>query len=301
MAIGVTAALPAAAATPCTWTASDLPMPWGAAYAGTSAASPNGYIAAAARVDSASEVVVWHDRVPTELPPPPAGTYLRVAGINNRGDVVGRAAFTELSAAYAYIGGVYHVLPSPARYATDAIAINDHGDVVGYASNGITPAQVILWPADAPGTYQLIATGDAVGIDNDRHVVTQDGRVWSPDGTIRKLPGDDLVVQQFHNGRIVGRERAVEELIQWDVTGTELGRTPGVTAAGINAGGLLAAWYYKDGITNTLGAWRGGTFLGDVSDYNTVVDTVTDDDLLVGAHAPIRPDRPWVPTTLSCS
>ncbi|GAB3894081.1 hypothetical protein GCM10029964_071850 [Kibdelosporangium lantanae] len=71
--------------------------------------------------------------------------------------------------------------------------------------------------------------------------------------------------------------------------------------AGINAGGLLAAWYYKDGIYTTLATWRGSTFLSDVGDRNIAVDAVTNADQLVGAHAPVRPGRLWVPATYSCS
>jgi hypothetical protein len=115
----------------------------------------------------------------------------------------------------------------------------------------------------------------------------------------RKLPGEDLVVQQFHGGRIVGRERTDEVLIQWDVTGTEINRVAAATAVGINANGLLAAYYFKNDTTRTIAAWRDGAFLGDV-DGQRKVYAVTDDDQLVSSVLPATPGSS-VPATFSCS
>jgi len=231
----------------------------------------------------------------------PAGTSLSVSGINDRGDVVGYSTLNGTSSSYAYVEGVYQLLPSPpGYYSTGATGINHSGDVVGWGADQNFIQHTILWPASAPGTYRIIYDGSRpAGIDDNGYVATQDGRVVNPDGTTRKLPGQDLVIQQFHGGRIVGRERADEVLIQWDVTGTEINRVAAANAVGVNADGLLAAWYFKNNDTNTLAVWRDGTFLGDV-DGQRKAYAVTDDDQLVSSVLPATPG-PSVPATFSCS
>lgn len=63
----------------------------------------------------------------------------------------------------------------------------------------------------------------------------------------------------------------------------------------MNANGLLAAWYFKNDTTTTLGAWRNGIFIGDVGPAINVY-AVTDDDQLAGSRGP----TPWRPVTFSC-
>ncbi|UUV30023.1 hypothetical protein NQK81_35470 [Amycolatopsis roodepoortensis] len=304
LAFAVTTALPAtSAATPsaasCTWVASDLPVPAGASGGSVAVAGPNGYLAGVVWKENKRVNVLWHHREVAEMPPPPNGAVVQFSAISGRGEIVGYQSSAGAGTGFRYHDGVYETLPSPPGVRATATAINESGDIVGYVGDGRVPYQVILWPANAPGSYRIIADGRAVGIDDAGRVVTEPGLVWSPDGSSRKLAGyGDLVIQRYQGERIVGLSWAHgEQLIEWDVnTGAVLGKTPGTTAMGINANGLLAAWYFNDGGSHTLGIWRNRAFLGDFAPASRI-SAVTDDDQLAGSHGPASP---WVPATWSC-
>jgi len=304
LAFAVTTTLPASAvaapsAAPCTWVASDLPVPAGTTGGTVAVAGPNGYMAGLAWKAGTRVNVLWHNREVVEMPQPPNDTALQFAAISGRGEVVGYQSSTDVSAGFRYHDGVYETLPSPPGVRATATAINESGDIVGYIGDGRVPYQVILWSANAPGSYRIIADGKAVGIDNTGRVVTAPGLVWSPDGSTRQLAGyGDLGIQRYQGERIVGLSRTYgEQIVEWDVnTGAVLGKTPGNTAMGINANGLLAAWYFNDDDSNTLGIWRNRTFLGDFAPASRI-SAVTDDNQLAGSHGPASP---WVPATWSC-
>jgi hypothetical protein len=297
-ALPVTAAAAAPSAAPCSWVVSDLPIPAGDIGGVVAVAGPNGYLAGQTRKPGQLVYLVWHNREVAEMPPPPNGTSLQFSAVSGSGEVVGYQYGNGVSAGFRYHDGVYQTLPSPAGVRATATAINESGDIVGYIGDGAVPYEVILWPANAPGTYRIIAAGRAMGIDDAGRVVTEPGLVWSPDGSTRQLAGyGDLVIQRYQGGRIIGRSWAAgEQLIAWDVTtGAVLGMTPGNTAMGINAHGLLAAWYFNNDGSNTLGIWRNRTFTGD-ADPAIRVYAVTDDDQLAGSHGP----SPAVPATWAC-
>ena len=304
LAFAVTTALPATAvaapsAAPCTWLGSDLPIPAGASGGSVAVAGPNGYLAGQTRKAGKLVNLLWHNREVVEMPAPPNNAAVQFYAVSGSGVVVGYRSSGGVTAGFRYHDGVYETLPSPAGVRATATAVNESGDIVGYTGDGAAPYRVILWPANAPGSYRIIADGKAVGIDNAGRVVTEPGLVWSPDGSTRQLAGyGDLVIQRYQGERIIGRSWSQgEQLIEWDVnTGAVLGVTPGNTAMGINANGLLAAWYVNNDDSNTLGIWQNRTFTGDF-DANSRIYAVTDDNQLAGSHGPASP---WVPATWSC-
>jgi hypothetical protein len=295
----------------CSWVGSDLPLPSWATRGWVTAAGPNGYLMGQVLGEGEPRPVarvVWHNRVVSELPPPPEGATVTPGAINGRGEVVGTmSSANKPRVGFVYRDGGYQILPSPDGHDVSVSGINESGDIVGNIDDGGWN-RIILWPANAPGTYRIITDdvavrlehGRAVGIDDGGRVVTQRGLIWSPDGSARELAGyGDLTIDLFQGGRIIGESWSAHRvLIEWDVAGNEVRRLPGLGPVGVNANGLLAAWYYNDqDSSNTLVTWRNGTFLGDVGS-NARLAAVTDDDQLAGYR--IQPDQPAQPVTWSC-
>lgn len=286
----------ATAAVPCTWVASDLPLPSGATGGALRAAGPDGYLTG--QVIKAGKVVpvVWHNRQPAELPPAPNGASVVLTGINGSGVAAG---YYGSGGSFRYSDGGYRNLPSPSGRTGYAVAINASGDIAGRLS-GNGGDETIIWPASAPDTYRIIPGGKPMGIDDAGRVVTEPGVIWSPDGSSVKLDsqgGKYVTVGKYQGGRIVGRFGNDEVVIEWDLTGKIVRQTPANVVMGINSNGLMAAWYFKDNTTNTLTAWRNGSYLGEIGP-SLRVDAVTEDDQLAGSHGPASP---WVPATWSCA
>jgi hypothetical protein len=133
-------------------------------------------------------------------------------------------------------------------------------------------------------------------------VVTRDGLIVSPDGTTTPLAGyGNLEIQRFRGGRIIGVSSLVDQkqkLIEWDLAGHEVRRTSGNTAVGVNANGLLLAWYFNAHMNSTLGTWQNGVFLSDVGDTHNIA-TVTDSNELAGVRIPDDPEARLAPATWS--
>jgi hypothetical protein len=293
-------ATPAAA---CTWTPSALPLPTEFATGSVYAAGPNGYLAGTAYTATWAEgMVVWHDGAIVGSQVWPDGVDVRVSGVNGSGDVSGYLYWPDTGAwsGFRFRDGVLDLLPSPAAARTTTSDINESGDIVGYIGyTGSADTGGVLWPASAPGTYRILAEDGLVGIDDSGRVVTESGVIRSPDGSTVRLAGaNDLAFERFGHGRIIGHApRSSSALTEWDMTGARIRSTTGNTAVGVNGNGLLAAWYFKNGGSNTLGVWRDGTFLGDVGTVLNVYD-VTDNDELVGSWG--TGGARWQPTTWSC-
>ncbi|MFD1146455.1 hypothetical protein [Saccharothrix hoggarensis] len=288
---------PTQAQASCAWVASDLPLPAGVTGGRVVAAGPNGYLAGHARLGG---MLVWHNRVLNQLTVP-AGTTTMINAVNGRGDVVGYDV--PNSKAFLHRDGVYRVLPSPAGQRAEAVAINESGDVVGYLGDGAAPYEAVVWKADQPDTYRVLGWGKAVGIDDAGRVVTESGEIHHPDGTSTHLDGyPSLRIERYEDGHILGRHwDELNYLREWDVTGAQVRRWDPMVSShtGINAGGLLALWYFKYGNRgNTLGVWRGGTFISDVGPRINV-NAVTDADELAGSREVVA-GQPWKPATWTC-
>ncbi|SDZ09009.1 hypothetical protein SAMN05421504_109143 [Amycolatopsis xylanica] len=297
LALTVTSALPASATTaaaPCTWVASDLPLPAGAEGGSVRAAGPNGHLVGLTFLDGKLAPVTWHNRVVSTVAAAPGGASIVPVAINGDGQIAG---YYGSGGSFRLRDGSYQNLPSPAGRTGYAVAINSAGDIAGRLSGG-AGTETIIWPASAPGTYRIVPGGQPAGIDDAGRVVTEPGVIWSPDGSSVKLEnrGRRVTVGKYQGGRIVGRFDNEEVVTEWDLTGKVVRQTPANVVMGINSSGLLAAWWFKSG-TNTLGTWRDGTFLGEVG-LSLRVDAVTEDDLLAGSHGP---SSPWVPATWSCA
>lgn len=291
-------AVPAQAQDLCTWTPSDLPLPSNVRGGVVAAAGPDGYLAGHA---TSGEFLLWHHRQLTELPGP-VSRNIRITAVNGHGQVVGYDGVNN--AAFVHRDGGYQLLPSPAGQRAMAVGINASGDIAGYIGDGASPYRVILWRAAQPGTYEIIADGQAIGIDDAGRVVTDAGLVWSPDGTTTRLAGyGNLLIELFEGGRVIGRDwNDTSRLLEWDVSGPVVRQFDmSVTSPiGINRNGRLATWYFKYGDHgNTLGVWREGVFAGDVGP-NLTVYAVTEADELAGSRRAVA-GNPYVPATWTCA
>jgi probable HAF family extracellular repeat protein len=89
---------------------------------------------------------------------PPGASRANAAGINDAGDLVGTLtdATTFRTHAFVHRGGVYtRLTPLPGPYGTDAIDINNRGDVLGTSNGG----NCVVWPAGSTTPVQLPMAG----------------------------------------------------------------------------------------------------------------------------------------------
>ncbi|MET9230756.1 hypothetical protein [Lentzea sp. NPDC003310] len=289
----LTAAVPAQAQSGCVWRPTDLPLPATAPSGTLSAASPDGRYFAGQVEEGV--LLLWHDRELIELP----GTESawRVAGVNGSGHV----AAIDDAGSFVYRDGAKQHLPVPAGRKGFAKDINELGDVIGYLDGGST---TIVWKAANPGTYELIETADAVGIDDEGRIAFRRGVIRSADGTRVEIAGYPAVqIEKFESGRVVGRvDRAFTKLREWTPAGAVV-RDYVINPSspiGINRDGLLASGYFKSG--NRYGAWQGDALVGDVgSSADLHVVGVTDTGLLAGFRRWRAEDNFWGPSTWACS
>ncbi|HEU5470482.1 MAG TPA: hypothetical protein VFV67_07500 [Actinophytocola sp.] len=137
------------------WTATALPLP-GGAFFGT-VAGTDGVDRFVGWVDTIAggqhrRGVIWQNEVPTVLGEA-FEELTELVAVNTSGVAVGsHFGFDFRRQATRYAGGRFEDLPVPAGAESVATSVNERGDVVGTA-NG----RVIVWPANDPGFYRLLA------------------------------------------------------------------------------------------------------------------------------------------------
>lgn len=115
------------------------------------------------------------------------------SSINRYGVVVGSASVDNVYRPWRYSNGHFEWLPAPTTVSgTWAVAINSRGDVVGYGAVEETETTIpLLWPADRPGTVEVIDSPPVTGaeeiLDDGTIVGTAGGFGWvrHPDGNDR--------------------------------------------------------------------------------------------------------------------
>jgi hypothetical protein len=159
-----------------------LPVPTGTLYSKVYGGDPTGrYLVGEGTYYGGSEGLLWVGGQLTPVNQSSLSPYIQVQfnAVNSHGVIVGERLTSDSSFhtdAFIYRHGRFTLLPAPILgEATNAMAINSRGDVVGTA-DGATGFVPVEWPADHPGTVRLLSTpsgagGFANGIDEDGTVV----------------------------------------------------------------------------------------------------------------------------------
>jgi probable HAF family extracellular repeat protein len=162
-------------------------------------------------------------------------------GINGAGTIVGHGDAPDRSrlVPLVWMAGTVSILPTLSTGDATAVAINEQGDITGWAATGDGHTHAVLWPIDG-GLVDLDPAATplsfAFGINSARQVVGFEitpqgtrGFVWAPDTGIvplPPLPGDMVSYATAINdtGTIVGRsvflgptaDQVVLRAVRWD-------------------------------------------------------------------------------------
>jgi uncharacterized repeat protein (TIGR01451 family) len=129
---------------------------------------------------------IWTDGAVSALPMPTGSTYAYANDINNNGDVVGAAYFSDskLYRAMIWRNGTVQEIGTLAGDVTSTVnAINDVGQVVGYSSSSTNKSHAFMWDNGVFTDLSLAtdASSSAFGINNAGQVV---GGYGTPGGSV---------------------------------------------------------------------------------------------------------------------
>jgi uncharacterized membrane protein len=123
-------------------------------------------------------LVLWTDGVPVPFTVPGTGGFGPSAtDVNSHGTVVGEGFKAGRTFAWVYRDGQLQELPTVPGYTHHwAEAVNERGDIVGFAVSEADPDQFValIWPADQPGTVLKLAaprSAQAVDISDDGVII----------------------------------------------------------------------------------------------------------------------------------
>ncbi|MGW6928810.1 hypothetical protein ACWGE0_02025 [Lentzea sp. NPDC054927] len=286
----------AAAADPCRWIAHDLPLPAASFYARTNGSSDsNRFIVGEARVGgggSAESGLLWDNGGFVPMASPGSSMIaVHPKDVNNSGVVVGRQDLWSYSRyrAFRYRNGTYEALDTPATHSSQAISVNNLGDVVGEMWRDDAPEvrQVVVWPSS--GARKDFLNGQAVGISDDRKVVqltaTSGFVIDFATGQQIEMPGartpaviDGDRVLYFSWGGLVERNLAGEHVATWEGGTDPYGRTSsGHVVFGSNMGtAVLWQWGIRYGVDSEKQPALG--YHGDISDEGALIGTYKNAD-----------------------
>ncbi|WP_329182086.1 hypothetical protein OG754_40065 (plasmid) [Streptomyces decoyicus] len=316
----------AAAATTAVCTPSSLPLPAGTTDGTVTSSDSGGGYAGETYGTSARHAVRWKNGQITDygVLPGMSGASTTVTGVNRDGTVVGYAVDADnTSHPFRSREGKLEALPVPSFDGTMnafATAVNDNGDIVGWAAadRDKAPMAAVMWPASAPGTVVRLTGGlpetgqtSAVGIDQDGTVLVnvhpEDDPVsataaylWRA-GNSRKLaaPSGAAQVQGYgiSNGRVAGR--ADTSGIVWDHNGTIVRADKGELLYSINRTGQSVGYQPSAPGAQVLGVWQLGTKIATLAGIEKTVSVSADDGSLAGSiHSSTT--RRTTPTTWRC-
>lgn len=119
---------------------------------------------------------IWTEGTVTPLPLPALGSAVWANDINNNGDVVGAVYFSDTRTSHAVVwrNGTVHVIGTLAGdFRSEANAINDAGQVVGYSSSSTNKWRAFMWDNGVLSDLSLAtdAQSFALGINNMGQVV----------------------------------------------------------------------------------------------------------------------------------
>ncbi|TWP48014.1 hypothetical protein FKR81_30590 [Lentzea tibetensis] len=258
-----------AAPSGCVWTPTALPMHDGIKRERVVGMSPDGSVAVGdgtedGTLETRLRGLLWFGSTLVEMPNGGWGDTVDNGpnDVNNSGVVAGYTYDNDngLSRPYRYRDGHYEWLPVPAGLDGIATDINEAGDIAGWLldSRGVT--STILWRAGQPSV--IIGAGQPIGLDDAGRVVTDQGLIWSPDGSTRTIKQRrDAKPRKYANGRVIGQTRAGrEELVEWNLDGVVTRVLPGGRLAeGINGSGVVAGSYQEPGGKSGWAIWSGGS------------------------------------------
>ncbi len=296
MTIASTVAVPQAAADACRWIAHDLPVPGGTDLAETRGSSPNNqYIVGYAVANAISLGVVWKDGVLTEMASTgSAQIAVEPKDVNDSGVVVGRKEFwTEhRHEAFRYQSGTYTALHTEPNENSQAIGINNAGDVVGevWLTDQPGTRQVVMWPSSGPRRSYL--KGTAIGISDDREIVlVANSTAWvvEADSAARtELPGSRRPVV-LDNDRVLSD--SVDGIAEWSLDGQRVatwaggswpfGKTSSGTVFGSTGSNNASLWQWgtRYDLDSEQLPVRG--YYGDATDGGALIGTYFGSDGLV--------------------
>ncbi|MDQ2588863.1 hypothetical protein CKY47_33955 [Saccharothrix yanglingensis] len=238
-----------------------------------------------------------------------AGQVPYFSDVNASGLVVGSMYLDQRfhAVTVAHDGTMTDLPADPAWTSSSASHVNNRGDVLGWSSVGTAKSRMVVWPANAPGTYREVTMPDAHGVslvdidDQGRvlvgivtgsdHVVTPAGR-WIPlavPGT-----GDSSSVRDIRDGRVVGRLDIAPNhsgaVAEWDVRGSvvrTIGR-PAVEGISLGGNGTIAGYGFV-GSSQRVMLWRDGVLVAQPIAARFALTGLSDDErTIVGVEA----DRP---------
>ncbi|MEH1168516.1 hypothetical protein V6V47_24330 [Micromonospora sp. CPCC 205539] len=178
---------------PCT--ISTLPYPADTYRAEANAIDSTGRFTAGAALrvsDSGNQnlLLVWDRGILTTIESPLVDDAVDV---NAHGVVVGDGSPESYAQPWRYRDGHVEQLPVLSTSGTYVTAINDSGDIVGYAWDDATGQNVPLrWPAAQPGTVEVLSApsgATAKGITNDGTIVGTAGSFGDWSGWVRRPNG----------------------------------------------------------------------------------------------------------------
>jgi hypothetical protein len=289
----------------CSW--ADLPLPGGARWANVKASDGHGtYLGSS----SDGATVLWRGGSVTTI-----GTGVTAVDVSESGVVVGyRSTGFFSSVPLRWSDGVWQTLSYPDGSSAAASVIARNGDIYGVLGVG---RQLIRWPADAPGTYQLL-TGPFAGyvdprgaaddgtllayaqVDSTRPHV---GLVWHPERGWTELvnPGTgDVQPIAIAGDAIVGY--VGDELVQWARDGSVVRTIPRAQPADVNdAGQIVGSDRSGDSLVTTV--WRAGQVesVPPLLPGGPVQPVAIDDDGTVVGERPWQGDVPPQPMIARCS
>ena len=222
-----------AQATATTCRINQLPAPAAAWRSDVSAGDPTGtYLVGEAAVGAGTESrlvpLLWINGRLVDFSTPYGSATL--VDVNASGTILGVS--DDAGAAFAWLYRDGHFTRLPGLLATDAthpVAINGHGDAVGYAEDTIVGSpeprrDMVLWPAGRPGAVRKVSVSgptNLIDIDDDGTIIGVGGGTepaslrsyrWRLGGAPQVLLGPsgttDVGVISIRNGWVGGFENA---------------------------------------------------------------------------------------------
>jgi hypothetical protein len=286
---------PQATAQDCRWIAHDLPLPPGVAGGQTVASSgDNSLILGSVWQNGSRGVVWWNGQLWPMDPPESSSTSVVPKDINNSSLVVGRQEFSSGDyRAFRFQYGKYDFLPTEPGEQSQAIAVNDAGDVVGEVWQKSAPdvRTAVMWPVNQP--RKSFGQANVHAITADRKVVISTGFgtavavVDADTGGRTDLPGARTPMV-LDNDRILHFTftAAGTELVELGLDGQRIASYEGgIEPYGKTSGGVV---FGTTGPGNTtLWQWGGRhnvdseklpkpQYYGDVTDGGALIGTYAD-------------------------
>ncbi|MDU0292535.1 hypothetical protein [Saccharothrix longispora] len=229
--------------------------------------------------------------------------------VNASGLVVGAMYLDQrfYAITVAHDGTMTNLPANPAWTSSWASWVNNRGDIIGWGTVGSAKSKMVVWPANAPGTYREVTMPDAHGVS--LMDVDEQGRVIigvSPGGSYILTPAGQWITlaapgvkgvsvpRDIRDGRVVGRLDIAPNyggaVAEWDPQGAvvrTIGR-PAVEGISLGGNGTIAGYGFV-GSSQRVMLWRDGVMVAQPIAAEFALTGLSDDErTIVGVEA----DRP---------